>query len=84
MMKINYLIKLINSLDQLLLDHQCQLVILKRGAIFYVKNELLKTLPNPHSHLVKYWIAIPPFSNHSKHDAIALIKVELNTVQFNY
>ena len=54
-----YLIKLINSLDQLLLDHQCQLVILKRGAIFYVKNELLKTLPNPHSHLVKYEIAIP-------------------------
>ena len=58
-MKINYLIKLINSLDQLLLDHECQLVILKRGAIFYVKNELLKTLPNPHSHLVKYGIAIP-------------------------
>ena len=53
-MKINYLIKLINSLDQLLLDHQCQLVILKRGAIFYVKNELLTILPNPHSHLVKY------------------------------
>ena len=44
-MKINYLIKLINSLDQLLLDH-------------HVKNELLKTLPNPHSHLVKYGIAI--------------------------
>ena len=59
MMKINYFIKLINSLDQLLLDHECQLVILKRGAIFYVKNELLKTLPNPHSHLVKYGIAIP-------------------------
>ena len=53
-MKINYLIKLINSLDQLLLDHQCQLLILKRGAIFYVKNELLKTLPNPHSHLATF------------------------------
>ena len=34
MMKINYLIKLINSLDQLLFDHQCQLVLLKRGAVF--------------------------------------------------